>query len=421
MILLAGAEIVLPDRILPGASLLIDDDRIVAIEPKRIDAPSGATRVDLAGSFVLPGFVDVHVHGVEGVDVLDGPEAVVEVAARLPRYGVTGFCPTSIACDPAALAMMLAAVKASRRAPSDRQARILPAHLESNFINPDYTGAQPRHCLRLPLEGSRVPGFQGSTVQEGDQGSRVHGAVGSEFTGADILSVIATLREQVGVITLAPELEGGIDLVRQLVAAGHRVSIGHSGATYETTVAAIEAGISHATHLFNRMSPMTQRAPGVPGAVLRAEQVRAEIICDGFHVHSAVLAVACRAKGAHGIMAITDGTAGSGLPVGSRTRLGGRTIVVTERSAALEDGTLAGSILTMDGALRSLVEQAGVSLVDAARMCATSPAEQMGLADTGQIAVGKTADLVVLDSALKVRQTYLRGRLWRNTSERPHV
>ena len=413
MILLAGADLILPNQVLSGASLLLDDDRIAAIEPRVIETPAGATRVDLAGSLVVPGFIDVHVHGVEGFDVLDGPQATVEVAARLPRYGVTAFCPTSIACDPATLAMMLRAVSVSQREARADHARVLPAHLESNFINPDYNGAQPRECLRLPpFQGSGVPGFQRSKVHNHDQ---------ANFTGADILSVVATHREQVGIITLAPELDGGIELVRQLVAAGHRVSIGHSGATYETTMAAIDAGVSHATHLFNRMTPMTQRAPGVPGAVLRSEQVRAEIICDGFHVHPALLTVACRAKGAAGIIAITDGTAGSGLPGGSRTRLGGRSIRVTDRSAELEDGTLAGSILTMDGAFRSLVGQAGASLVDAARMCATTPAEQAGLTDAGQIAVGKTADLVVLDSALRVRQTYLRGRLWRNTREGPNV
>ncbi len=413
MILLAGADLILPNQVLSGASLLLDDDRIAAIEPKVIGTPAGATRVDLAGSLVVPGFVDVHVHGVEGFDVLDGPQATAEVAARLPRYGVTAFCPTSIACDPATLAVMLEAVSASQRAAHAGQARVLRAHLESNFINPAYNGAQPRECLRLPpFQGSRVPGFQGSKVHDHREGA---------FTADEILSVIDAHREQVGIITLAPELEGGIDLVRQLVAAGHRVSIGHSGATYETTMAAIDAGVSHATHLFNRMTPMMQRAPGVPGAVLRSEQVRAEIICDGFHVHPALLTVACRAKGAAGIIAITDGTAGSGLPRGSRTRLGGRSILVTDRSAELEDGTLAGSILTMDGAFRSLVGQAGASLVDAARMCATTPAEQVGLTDAGQIAVGQTADLVVLDSALRVRQTYLRGRLWRNTREGPHV
>lgn len=413
MILLAGADLVLPDRVLPGGSLLIDGDRIAAIEAKAIDTPSSATRVDLTGSLIVPGFVDVHVHGVEGFDVLDGPGATAEVAARLPRYGVTSFCPTSIACGPTELATMLTAVRAAQASNMDGHAGVVAAHLESNFISADYLGAQPRSCLRAaPVSGSKVPGSQGSKVQD---------IAEREFTGEDILSVIDAHREQVGIITLAPEIEGGTDLVRRFVAAGHRVSIGHSGATYEAAIAAIDAGVSHATHLFNRMTPLSHRAPGIPGAVLQSEQVRAEIICDGYHVHPAVLTVACGAKGAAGIMAITDGTAGSGLPVGARTRLGGRTIVVTTRSAELEDGTLAGSTLTMDGAFRTLVQLGRVSLVDAAHMCATTPATQMGLRRCGRLAVDETADLVVLDSALKVRQTYLRGRLWRNPHQQRHV
>ena len=174
MILLAGADLVLPDRVLPGGSLLIDGDRIAAIESTAIDAPSGATRVDLAGSLIVPGFVDVHVHGIEGFDVLDDANAMADVAARLPRYGVTSFCPTSIACGPSDLATMLTAVREAQAAANNDHARVVAAHLESNFISPDYLGAQPRSCLRAaPGAGSRVPDDSWNA-----------------FTGEDILSVI---------------------------------------------------------------------------------------------------------------------------------------------------------------------------------------------------------------------------------------
>jgi N-acetylglucosamine-6-phosphate deacetylase len=401
MIVITGAVLVLPDRVVDEGSILIDGDRIVAIEPRAIGTPAGATRLDTAGAMIVPGFIDVHVHGIEGVDVLDGPGAVARVAERLPRYGVTAFCPTSVACVPTMLDTMLEDV---RRAPGNEApaARVLPAHLESNFINPQYKGAQPLACIRSAAA------------------SAVAGAVG-EFSGADILAVIARWRDQVGIVTLAPEIEGGLDLVSQLTAAGHRVSIGHSGATYEQAFDAIAAGVSHAAHLFNRMSPMTHRAPGVPGAVLQSESVAAELICDGFHVHPALLRVALRAKGPRGILAITDGTAGSGLPVGSRTRLGGRPIVVTERTAQLEDGTLAGSVLTMDGAFRMLVGSVGLNLVDAARVCSTTPAEQLRLRDMGQLVSGALADLVVLDrDTLRVRATMISGRIW-NTARPPLV
>jgi N-acetylglucosamine-6-phosphate deacetylase len=403
MMLLSGADLVLRDQVLPGASLLIEGGRITAIEARAIDGPTGTTRLDVSGRIVVPGFIDVHVHGVEGVDTLDGGGAIAAIAARLPRYGVTSFCPTSVACEPAALSRMLTEVRAGRRAADGHGARVLPAHLESNFINAEYRGAQPLPCLRTPA------------------GAAVAAASGDAFTAGDVLDVIQRDRDAVGIVTVAPELEGGLELIRALRAAGHIVSVGHSGATFEQTRAAIEAGVTHATHLFNRMPPLHHRAPGVVGAVLGSEAVRAELICDGVHVHPALMALAIRTKGASGVMAITDGTAGAGLPTGSRARLGGRPIRVTARSAELDDGTLAGSILTMDQAFRMLVGTLGLSLVEAAALCATTPADQLGRADLGRIQVGAVSDLVVLDRSLAVEMTLLAGERWRNPSQRLSV
>jgi len=399
MIVLAGADLVLADRIVERGTLVIVDGRIEAIETRAIDGPAGAARIECAGHLIVPGFIDVHVHGVEGIDVLDGMDAVAAVASRLPRFGVTGFCPTSVACDPATLSTLLAAVTAARSAPAPHSARVLPAHLESNFINPEWNGAQPRRCLRLPPTTSRG----GTSVPP------VNAPAGANFSAHDILAVIARHGAATGIVTLAPELPGAIDLVRSFVAAGHRVSIGHTGASYDEAMAAIAAGASHATHLFNRMSSMTSRSPGVVGAVLESDAVAAEIIGDGFHVHPALVSLAIRAKSARRMMAITDGTAGSGLPVGARARLGGQEIVVTERTAELADGTLAGSILTMDAAFRTLVGRIGLGLPDAVRLCSTTPAAELGLAEVGEIATGKLADLVMLGPGLAVAQTYLAG------------
>jgi N-acetylglucosamine-6-phosphate deacetylase len=394
MIVLSGAVLVLPDRVIDGGSLVIDNGAIAAIESRRIDGPAGARVIALSGHIVAPGFVDVHVHGVEGTDVLDGAGAVAEVAARLPKYGVTAFCPTSIACAPQQLATFLSAIERARMAPAPKSSRVLPAHLESNFINPDWKGAQPEGCLRTP---------QGALGAYGASGAK------GEFNGSDILAVIESLSASVGIVTLAPELPGGLDLVRRLTNAGHRVSLGHSGATYEEARAAIEAGASHATHLFNRMSSITSRSPGVVGAVLESEAVAAEIICDGYHVHPSLVSMAIRLKSAARMMAITDGTAASGLPRGARAKLGDQTIIAGDRTALLEDGTLAGSVLTMDGAFRMLVRTIGLSLTDAARMCATTPSAAMGLSTTGSIATGKLADLVVMDGDFRVTQTFLSG------------
>jgi N-acetylglucosamine-6-phosphate deacetylase len=389
MIVLAGGDLVLPDRIVTGGSLVLDGGRIAAIEAGPADVP-GAERVDAAECYVVPGFVDVHVHGVEGIDTLDGGDAVAQIAGRLPKYGVTAFCPTTMACSPRDLGWALAQVRHARVRPVPGGARVLPAHLESNFINPAYRGAQPGECLRLPGGGSGAPTDVG-------------------FSAADILEVIATARADVGIVTLAPELPGGLDLVGRLVAAGHIVSLGHSGASFEEAMAAIDAGARHATHLFNRMTPMTHRAPGLPGAVLAREEVAAELVCDGYHVHPAMCRMAIRAKGVDRVMAITDGTAGSGLAPGSRTRLGGRPIRVTGHAATLDDGTLAGSTLTMAGAFRTIVTEIGLSIAEAATLCATSPARQLGLTGVGVIAGGAVADLVLLDRAFRVVRTFVDG------------
>lgn len=258
--------------------------------------------------------------------------------------------------------------------PDPAAARVLPAHLETGFINPDYRGAQPLEWLR--------------TYEKKASGA---------FFSPDI-----------GIFTMAPEIPGGFDLLRAARKAGVRVSLGHSGATYEQAIEAIELGARHATHLYNRMSPMTHRDPGLVGAVLEREEVAAEIIGDGFHVHPAAVRVAIAAKGRSRVMAITDGTAGAGLPRGACATLGGRRITVGD-TATLDDGTFAGSVATMDQVFSRLVTRAGQSLVDAAMLCATTPARELGLTSQGAIVPGHLADLVVLSSSLQVEETWIGG------------
>jgi N-acetylglucosamine-6-phosphate deacetylase len=386
MIVLSGGDIVLPHRILTSASLIVDGDRIAAVESSR-RWPSAATVIDVQDRFIVPGFVDVHVHGIEGFDSLDSAKPIAQIAARLPRYGVTAFCPTTVACEPDALDAVLDQVADARVSPLRGAARVLPAHLESNFINPDFKGAQPIACLRLPNDDRR------------------EGA----FTGRDILNVMQSRAADVGIVTVAPEVEGVLDLIPVLVRAGQRISLGHSGADFDRSMAAIDAGARQATHLFNRMTPISHRAPGLTGAVLSHDAITAELICDGFHVHPAMCRLAIAAKGVNRVMAITDGTAGAGLSPGTSTRLGGRTIRVSDQAALLEDGTLAGSTLTMDRAFRNIVTRFDMSITDAATMCSTTPARTLGLTGFGVIAEGNKADFVVLDRAFRVVRTFIGG------------
>lgn len=406
MIVLAGAAVVLPDRVLDPGTVVIEGDRIVEVRGDRQPTPRDATR-SLHGHYLVPGFIDVHVHGVCGVDTLDGDEAIVAMARALPRFGVTAFAPTTVACEPARLGRMLRAVGRARANPDPAGARVLPGHLESNFISPEWAGAQPVACLRRPPAADPAR-RELTTTRHEDTKARRNEATGDDFAAEDILAEIDRARADVGIVTLAPELEGAMDLIRWLVERGHRVSMGHSGATYNEAADAIRAGARHATHLFNRMRPMTHRDPGLTGAVLDRDEVAAEVICDGHHVHPAVVRVAVASKSPSRVMAITDGTAGSGLPRGARATLGGRPITVAE-TARLDDGTMAGSVLTMDRAFAFLTGPAGLSPVEAAHLCATTPARELGLCGHGAIAPGSVADLVVLDPHLQMVETWVGG------------
>jgi N-acetylglucosamine-6-phosphate deacetylase len=392
MIVLSGAALVLPDRILSPGTLVIENNRIAEIRP---DAPSASAHSQFAfhDHYIVPGFIDVHMHGIEGIDTLDdlpGNDSVTKIAGIVPRYGVCAFCPTTVACPPEDLRRVLDQVRRAREDPDPKGARVLPAHLESNFINPEYAGAQPSRCLRAPTEDSRRD---------------------REFTAVDILREIERAAPDVGIVTIAPELDGGLELVRWLAARIARVSLGHSAATYDQALEAIAAGASHATHLFNRMPPLGHRAPGLAGAVLQSDDIAAEVICDCAHVHPAMIRTAIAAKRPSRVFAITDATAAAGLPVGARARIGGQPITAGESTALLDNGTIAGSTLTMEGAFQKLVGRVGLSLIDAVTLCSTTPARELGLVGHGVLAPEAVADLVILDSMFAVVQTYIGGQL----------
>jgi N-acetylglucosamine-6-phosphate deacetylase len=378
-----SGRIVTPETVLETGTLIVDGDRIVDVRPGRI-----ADARDLGGRTIVPGFVDVHVHGVDGVDALTVSGGVGRMARSLPKYGVTGFCPTSVACAPGELRAFLADVRTARATRDAQSARVLPAHLESNFINPEYAGAQPRRYLRQPANAGAE--------------------AGDDFTAADVLREIANARSEVGIVTLAPELAGALDLIEELAGAGHRVSLGHSGATYDQGLAGVRAGACHATHLFNRMSPFSHRAPGLVGAVFDSEDVTAELIADGHHIHPAMGRAAVRLLGDRRAIAISDGTAVSGLTAGAVAQLGSEAITAGPDVARLPDGTWAGSVATMGSVFRNLVRLYGCGLLEAARLCSTNPARRMD-APFGTISPGALADFVVLGPDLEVLETFVGG------------
>jgi N-acetylglucosamine-6-phosphate deacetylase len=384
---LHAGTVVRPDRVGLDCTIVLEGDRIVDVVDGRQTGGDGDVALDRRSRTVVPAFVDAHVHGVAGTDVLEGAGAVGRVAAQLPRWGVAAFCPTSIACPPDVLRAFLRDVAAERQAPRAGSARVLRAHLESNFLNPDLRGAQPLEYI-CPAAGPQKAGA---------------------ISAGEVLKVIEEWRTSIAIVTLAPETPGALELVARFVAAGLLVSLGHTGATFEEARAAIHAGASRATHLFCAMRPLTHRDPGVVGAVLTHDHMHAELIADGVHVHPAMMRIAIAAKTPERIVAITDGTAASGLPRGAKARLGGLPITAAD-VARLDTGAFGGSVLTMDRAFATLVRQCDVDLVDAARMCATTPARDLRLAKHGCIEAGQVADLAVLDGELRVVETWIDGR-----------
>jgi N-acetylglucosamine-6-phosphate deacetylase len=313
----------------------------------------------------LPGFIDTHVHGGGGADTMDGGDAVATLARVHARHGTTALLATTLTAPPEDLADALRALAPAvvRRPPGG--AAVLGVHLEGPYLSPGRLGAQP-DCARLPALDEVLS-----------------------------LHAIAPIR----LLTLAPELPGALALIPALVASGIRVQVGHSNASYEQAVAALQAGASGFTHLYNAMSPLHHRAPGVVGAAL-AHARHAEIIPDLLHVHPGAIHAALRAV--PGLFCVTDATAATGMPEG-RYRLGLQEVhkrLETQGSRCLgavrlADGTLAGSTLTLDAALRHLVDL-GLSLAEASARCSTHAAHYLGLTDRGRLVPGARADLVCL-------------------------
>ena len=341
--------------------------RITAIEGRQVDE---ATARASALPLVLPGFIDLHVHGGGGHDTMGAGDATQHIARIHARHGTTSPLDTTMTAPLDEIETALRALAPLCAARPAGTARVLGVHLEGPYINPGRLGAQPDFAATATL--------------------------------ADVLALhaLAPLR----LVTLAPELPGHMELIVALRAHGFVVQIGHSAGTYEDGVAALAAGATGFTHLFNAMTGLHHRQPGMVGAALAHAQ-RAEIIPDLLHVHPGAIHVALRAI--PGLYCVTDSTAAAGMPDGDY-RLGRHTVTKCLGGVRLADGTLAGSTLTMDQAMRNLVGL-GLSLAEASRRTATIAAEHLGLADRGVLAPGAWADVVVLDSSLQLQGVLVEG------------
>jgi N-acetylglucosamine-6-phosphate deacetylase len=359
---------VLPDGLADAAHIEIQGGRIHSVE---VDAAADERADREVGPTLIPGMLDVHVHGAGGHGVMDGPDAIREVARFLGARGITAFLPTAVSAPLAELARFAQQVAAAREAQAETpagsrppEAEILGAHLEGPCLAESHRGVHDPTALVTPTE------LLADWNAAPDRWSEVR------------------------VVTLAPEQPGGMELVRMLAASGRIASVGHSAATFEQASAAYEAGARSTTHLFNRMTPLQHRAPGMVTAALTHPRPAVELIADEVHVLPAVWPVVWRSAGDR-LMLVSDGLAAAGLGDG-RLMLGSMPVEVRDGRATLADGTLAGSTTLLDGALHNVLG-AGMDLEAASRAVSGRAADLLGASRKGRIEAGADADLLLID------------------------
>jgi len=370
-------NVLTPREQIGGGSVVVEDGRIAEVSEGK--APQGRV-LDFEGCYVVPGFVDIHVHGGAGEDVMDASDGGLDrLSLFLAAGGVTSFlATTNTDSHERTLKAVREIGEAAKR--GTRGARLLGLHMEGPYISMERSGAQNRAHIRLPA------------LDELGQAS---------------LEAGGSLR----MVTLAPEVDGALEAVRWLASRGIVPAAGHTDATYDEARAGIEAGIRHASHLFNGMRSLHHREPGLVGAALDDERVTVELIADCYHIHPAVLRIVARLKGAGRTALVSDSIAAAGLPDGDYS-LGGMKVAVRHGKSLLESGTLAGSTIRLCDAVRNMVEKADVPLREAVEMASTTPARVAGAADRkGSIAPGMDADITVLDRGLSVMLTMVEGRV----------
>ncbi len=378
MLYIKNATIYTPDEVIERGAVLAEDGLIIAAGlASDLPCCAGAQLIDAEGLILAPGFVELQINGAFGDDFTDDPTTIWRVAEQLPRYGVTSFLPTLITSPVEKIAAGRTIVTGGRPA-GFRGARPLGLHVEGPFLNPQKKGAHnPRH-LRQPD-----------------------------------LALVADWAPETGVrlVTLAPELPGALEVIAALASRGVLVSVGHSMATYDQAQAGFDAGARYGTHLFNAMPALGHREPGLPGALLTDERVTVGLIADGIHTHPAVIKLIWQAVGGARLTLVTDAMAALGMPAGMH-RLADFEVTVDATSCRLADGTLAGSILSHDQALRNLVAITGCTLTEALPTVTATPARAIGLAgERGRIEPGYIADMVLLTPDLRVHTTIAEGEI----------
>jgi N-acetylglucosamine-6-phosphate deacetylase len=377
-LLIAGARVLTPGGEWPRGWIAVAGREIAAMgqgEPPA-DAAAGADVLAADGLVAMPGFVDLHVHGAVGVDVMDAdPEGLRRMARFLASRGVTAWLAATMTATAADTERALEAVAAAA-GPVEGGASLLGAYLEGPYLNPARAGAQDPALIR-PANREEATRLLDAGVTR--------------------------------VLVLAPEVERNRWLIAEAVARGVTVSAGHTDATYDQALAAVADGVRHVTHAFNAMRPLGHREPGMLGAALTVPELRCELIADNVHVHPAAMALLLQAKGPAGVALVSDAMPATGLPEGAYTTVAGRPAFSVDGAVRLADGTLAGSVLSLDRALHNLQAATGRPLADLWPAASRSAAQAIGADAKGSLEPGKDADLVLLDPALRAVVTVAEG------------
>jgi N-acetylglucosamine-6-phosphate deacetylase len=371
-----------PTQEIQDVAILIRDGVIESVGPRSaVSLPPSAQEVIATDKIASPGFIDVHIHGAGGHDVMEGTDGALDaISSMIGAHGTTSFLATTVTADPNAICKSseeIARYIAQQHSRSRAGAEVLGIHFEGPFINPIRRGVHPPEWIRLP--------------------------------SAELLErFISAAKGNALLLTIAPELLGAMPCIDAARKAGMVVGMGHTDATYEQARAGLARGAHHAIHTYNAMRPFSHRDAGVIGAVLTSPEITAELIADGVHVEEAAMRLLLQAKGAGGVILVSDGISATGMPDGNYI-LGGFAVTVSGGVCRNLEGKLAGSTLTLDHALRNIV-RLGASVKDAVQMLTFNPAKLLGIEHKkGALRANADADVVLLDEALEVTQVFTRG------------
>lgn len=373
---LYNGKLILKDQVITGKAIIFDERIYDIVDENELSTIKNLEKIDAKGNYISPGFIDIHIHGFDGYDTMDGTEeALKSISKGITRNGVTSFLPTTMTMSKERILNALEAVRQFKGKETEG-AEILGVHMEGPFINVKFKGAQDPQYI-IPSDFEMVKAYK------------------------DIISLI----------TIAPETEGALEFIKKVKRETNIVlSMGHTAATYEEAREGIICGISHVTHLFNAMTGLHHRNPGVVGAAL-THDVTCEVIADTIHIHSGLFSMLLKTKGLDKIVLVTDCMSAGGKEEGEY-ELGGQKVIVKDKQARLEDNTLAGSVLNLKDAVYNVNEHTDFTIPQLISLVTATPAKILGVNQRkGTLEVGKDADITVFDNKMNISLTIGRGKI----------